>query len=80
MPTPFSCAEIAAVLDVPIQKSTDRRRRVETAIRQIAGDCESNRTNRVRFVVARCVDIGRLATADRHAFAALAAEVLEQDG
>ena len=69
---------LADILRIPIQKTTDRRRRMEAAVLTLAEPLDGhNSTNRVRGVVARCQDIGRVATADPAMFTAFVASTLQ---
>ena len=77
----YPCKILADILEVPVQKSPARRRRAEGAVRQLAAPCrDGGRTNRVRFVTARCADLARMIRADRRAFDRFVAEVLGDEG
>lgn len=70
---------LADVLGIPVQKTTDRRRRMEQAVLTLARPLNGqNSTNRVRGVVARCQDIGRVATADPAMFEQFVTSTLQE--
>ena len=69
---------LAGILDVPIQKTTDRRRRMEDSVRHIARPLDGlNPTNRRRAVFARCMDLARAAVADPAMFDEFVGSTLE---